>query len=63
MMLELETTKEQLETTKEQLVKQEEMIRAYEQQIQQMSLVERKDAETQFNYLVPMSGKYHAPFN
>ena len=47
----------EIETKNEQLEKQKEIIQALEQKIQQMSLVERKDAETQFNYLIPMSGK------
>ena len=47
----------EFDTTKEQLEKQKETVRVLEQKIQQMSLVERKDAETQFNCLIPMSGK------
>ena len=45
----------ELETTKEQLVKQKEMVRALEQKIQQMSLVEGKDAEQETQKLIGSS--------
>ena len=45
-----------------ELEKQKEIIQALEQKIQQMSLVERKDAEIQFNFLIPMSGKVSCTF-
>ena len=47
----------EIEAKNEQPEKQKEITRALEQKIPQISLVERKDAETQFNYLIPMSGK------
>ena len=52
----------ELKAKNEQLEKQKKINQALEQKIQQMSLVKRKDAGMQFNYLIPMSGKFYAPF-
>ena len=47
----------ELEMKNEQLDKQNKIIQALEQRMQQKSLVERRDAEVQFTFLIPMAGK------